>query len=306
VGATLLDIDAAFEAALSALEVPPAGAGPFRFVGRYTGEVTAATEGGVAGVLAGQMLDHGSAALLAPPEEFVERTASAGSGTLLKGQVPRVGRSLWRVYVVLAEPRGPREEMRGAPNTPGMLALTDAVTGALNGLQVPAPAATLNVRVTGTPGATVPVGSARLELGALRYKPSVPTVVLDGTGLATIQAACVTPGQLGNLVNGTALAWSPVPAGADPTATVAGLAVTGAHGLWQAEKVELLDSRPRRIESGVVAVYLMRFTALRPLPRTSAPIRPGVPLEGVVGNVHLMGEAQTPPDPIVRFKSDTT
>jgi hypothetical protein len=281
VGATLLDIDAAFEAALSALEVPPAGAGPFRFVGRYTGEVTAATEGGVAGVLAGQMLDHGSAALLAPPEEFVERTASAGSGTLLKGQVPRVGRSLWRVYVVLAEPRGPREEMRGAPNTPGM-------------------------RVTGTPGATVPVGSARLELGALRYKPSVPTVVLDGTGLATIQAACVTPGQLGNLVNGTALAWSPVPAGADPTATVAGLAVTGAHGLWQAEKVELLDSRPRRIESGVVAVYLMRFTALRPLPRTSAPIRPGVPLEGVVGNVHLMGEAQTPPDPIVRFKSDTT
>ena len=85
-------------------------------------------------------------------------------------------------------------------------------------------------------------------------------------------------------------------------AALEGLFITG---LWRSEKVRMVDKRPHLVTE-TSTTYVLRFSVARILPRVAPRPKPGVPMEGMQGGVHLENEHDTPPSPLVSFKSDTT
>ena len=120
----------------------------------------------------------------------------------------------------------------------------------------PATAAVEQVQINGTIGATVTFGSSMLQgSNGLAYKPSAnadgtgASVVLNGSGQATIYATCTTLGTSGNLPSGT-MVWSAIPANATSVVTILALQVTAADVESDTSYAQRILSRRRERPGG--------------------------------------------------------
>jgi hypothetical protein len=285
---TTAQCDAVLLAALRALHVD--NGGPFEFVGRYRGQVTR-QEG-----VDTETLGAPTAALLAwASDDPVERGPGAGPQTLVRRVTEYAVRSTWLVYVASQRLEDTDVDVAGSTNglTPGMHTLKDAVEAALHGLVVPAPAATVTVRVNGTPESIVDLTDVTFTAGSgadtVSYLPAATSVTLDGDGVATVSAACITIGVLGNVANGTVLGFAPAtPDGATAARAIA-TTTAGSNGLLSGEVVRFAGGRPYIFDAGVANVYALRFTALRPLAARTQPRGTLVPFDHLDGDLNLPG-----------------
>ena len=88
--------------------------------------------------------------------------------------------------------------------------------------------AVLTVRITGTPSASISVGSRTLESSdGFTYTVSPSSFSLNGSGYYDASATCLTPGTDGNQAISQVLSWSSAPTNANPTATVQAIVTTG-------------------------------------------------------------------------------
>jgi len=136
--ATLDQVEAALFAALGALvSATPTQAVPFRHCRRYAGEVTAELMNDVERGLYDLAPEQFPAALLAWEGEDPVGT----NGALVETDshaIEVVGRSLWRVYVVVRDLRGDEEALKGTlAGQPGALLCAHVVKKALAGLVIP-------------------------------------------------------------------------------------------------------------------------------------------------------------------------
>lgn len=231
--------------------------------------------------------------------EGEERVEPATVRTLARGVTQRIGRSSWIVSIAVEDSRDAAAETQGAPSTPGLWSLINAVEEVLNGLQVAAPPATLQLRVTGTPNATAIFGASVLQYGPLSYKPNGTNVVLNGAGEGTITATLSTLDALGNVPNGAPLSWSSTPANLDATATVTATQTQGERGHYRVSSFELVSKRHNFSFPGVMAVYDLRLTADRALAARSV-VQESATFETLSADLNDEGDsenAETTPDP---------
>lgn len=229
-----------------------------------------------------------------------ERVEPATVKTLSRGVTQRIGRSSWVVSIAVEDSRDAVAETQGATNTPGLWPLVDAVEELLNGLQVAAPPATLQLQVSGTPSATATFGAAVLQYGPLAYKPNGTTVTLNGAGTGTLTATLTTLDALGNVPTGAPLSWSAAPAGLNATATVTATQTQGERGHYRVSAFEVVSKRHNFSVPGVVAVYDLRLTADRALP-ARAVVEESATFETLAADLNDEGDsddAGTTPDPL--------
>jgi hypothetical protein len=289
-GASIKQIRVAMLAALDRLT--KANGGPFDKVDHYRGEVTQ-TQGVDLAALGAT-----TAALLALESERPEE--KQGVATIVNGKVSTVETAIWRVYVIDSSMRDVSQELLGDADL-GTDDMVDAVKGALTGLKVPAPPATLTVLVTGTPGATVPLTGRTLTApDTTVYTPAVTSVILSGGGTGTITVATTTPGVLGTQAVGTTLTWDSTPAGASATAKVSAIVTAGQNGLYKGEGVQALGHVPHVIHPGLSSTYLLRFLTRREGPKVPT-FKPGVPLTGLTADLNLIETADPAPNPFVQL-----
>lgn len=259
--ASLDDIEAALFAVLSLGTV--ANGGPFRTVGRWTGEpggpLTAeAFETELFGVM--------PSALLA----FAGETTEVTHNRTLGGGIAIEGTSAWTIMVAVSDPRGTTRAVKGSTGLPGALALANLVGQICNNLIVPAPAATHLVAITGTPNTTDAIlSTARLSITLAGqtpfvFAPAETTVTYASNGTASIHATSITANTLGNLAPGTVLTWTAgQPAHAAATGTIASTPTPGVEGLVNNERIRYVGAPVIKMIAGRMVVLGARFTARR-------------------------------------------
>lgn len=263
------------EALLAALEMlSRANGGDVVYVGELRGDASVGPE---PGEIEQELGGRSSGLLLqleadAPIEGLDVRTLS-------RGVAQQTTRSIWQVHACVLDARSAALEAKGSLNAIGLLDLVDRARGVLTGLRIAAPSATLSVRVTGTPSATVAISSdARLVANGVQYRALAPSVTLDGAGEALLSVKTATIGALGNQLKGTTLAWSTVPAGLGATAVVVALSTAGQNALWRSEHVRYMGQQLRGARPGQIAVRTLRFSAMHTLTNVTNPGSQAAPL----------------------------
>jgi hypothetical protein len=164
--ATLDSIEDALFAALAPLAGPAPK--PFRLLARYTGEITQD--------LMAEVCNGRTPAVLLGLETD---TPIAGSEveTLDAGLVAQDSRAVWRVLVVLEDPRGEAKAAKpNAARRPGYLGLIEAARGALNGLPIEGLVDAEVAHFTGARKERVDPG--KLYVHSLRFRTDYPVDVI--------------------------------------------------------------------------------------------------------------------------------
>lgn len=223
------------------------------------------------------------------------------------GNFNSVGMSLWHTILIVNDIQDARASLKPTGSKSGLYALADAVVSRLNGLQIAKTQATLQFSITGTPSATVTFGASLVKLGNVYYRPTTPSVVLNGSGQAAFNATCITPGAMGDLANGTTCTWSSTPVGV-LTTVVSGTITNSTNGLYQNSSLMLTEQAPIARVTGV-AIHRLTFAAKRQLAQVTQfdnvpDDEHGLDLDIIDGDINVIGDPDEPDNPVAEFQQN--